>query len=144
MHTDTYNSYFWCRTLIIHAGIPKWDKFVHAYLDSWTKKVINWVINNTQHPLHVVRYEDLQQNTTGEVKRILDFLKVSYEDQELERCLNVDFDTFHRKHVSDSDFEPYTPKQKDDLKAILRTTITAAEAMGKSDVLRLHEYLQLL
>ena len=121
---------------------PKWDKFLHKYLEMWSTRLINWVINNTGHPVHVVRYKDLKQDTVKEVKKMLNFLKVEFDDQELESRLTEDFDTFHRKHTNADNYEHYSLEQREYMKTMLQHTIKMAEARGKQDLLGLHEYLE--
>ena len=104
---------------------------------------MNWVLNEAQYPVHVVRYEDLQQDTIGEVKKMLKFLNVSYEDVDVESRMNQkeSLQTFHRKHDASSDFEHYTPEQTARLKKSLLKAVKEAEACNKSSTLGLDEYL---
>ena len=45
-----------------------------------------------------------------QVKKILDFLKVPYNNSSLKTTLAEDYNTFHRNHTST--FEPFTESQK--------------------------------
>ena len=101
----------------------------------------NWVISEIQHPVHVVRYEDLQQDTVGEVERMLNFLNVSYNKLDMESKLKEDFGTFHRKHDPSSENEHYTPEQREVVRRALAKAITMAKAHNKSSLLRLDDYL---
>ena len=123
-----------------YIGTPQWNKFVHDFTREWKSRVKNWIIDQDSHPVLVVRYEDLKQDTIGEVKRMLNFLKIPCDEQEIEERLREDFGTFHRKHTDD-DFEHYNSAQKMYIKSQLIETIRMVETKHKSDVLRLDDYL---
>ena len=129
--------------LFFYIANKKWDTFLRDYIHWWRIGLVNWVLNEAQYPVHVVRYEDLQQDTIGEVKKMLKFLNVSYEDVDVESRMNQkeSLQTFHRKHDASSDFEHYTPEQKARLKKSLLKVVQEAEACNKSSTLRLDKYL---
>ena len=89
-----------------------------------------------------MRYEDLQQDTAGEVIKMLRFLNISYSEVDVESKLKEDFGTFHRKHDPSSEYDHYTLKQKDTVKTALLKAVKLAEAYNKSGLLRLDEYLR--
>ena len=114
---------------------------MHTYMDRWKLRLTNWVINTSdQHPVHVVRYEDLKNNTAAEVAKILSFLNIPYSKEYLQLSLQVDFTTFKRKHVSDN-FQHYTSSQKQHINEVLLDTIKLAESANRTNLLRLDEYL---
>ena len=125
---------------MLHAAGEKWDNFLHWYMDVWGKRLTKWVINETSHQVHIVRYEDLSTDTFGEVKKILQFLKIPHDDKEVQMRLLEDVEHFHREHVND-DYEHFTPEQKEFARATLLNVIKQAEANHKSDILKLDEYL---
>ena len=101
----------------------------------------NWVIDSSHdRPVLVVRYEDLSNNTVGEVGRMLNFLNITYDEKELGEKLRTDFTLFKRKHNSD-DFEHYSSAQKQYVKSVLLQAIEMAEEVNKAELLRLNEYL---
>ena len=53
-------------------------------MNRWKNFAIEWVVK-FKGPLLVVKYEDLQADTIGEVFRILEFLKFDY-DEESVKC----------------------------------------------------------
>ena len=53
-----------------------WNDFVHEQALIWERTVLAWVSNNHNHPVLVVKYEDLKNETVAELKRMLDFLQV--------------------------------------------------------------------
>jgi hypothetical protein len=122
---------------------PEWVTFMGEYLSRWKERTINWVLNNNNHPVHVVSYEALKSDTVGEVEKILDFLHYPYSHGDLVERLKEDFTTFRRSHSQD-EFQHFSPEQKE----LLRTTIlelkTMAEIFGKADQFIFSEYLEAL
>ena len=110
-------------------------------MDKWKLRLTNWVLSpSDEHPVHVVRYEDLKKNTAVELAKILNFLKIPYSDEYLRLSLQDDFTKFKRKHVSDN-FQHYSSSQKQHIKDVLFQTISLAELANKTNALRLDEYL---
>ena len=98
------------------------------------------MIEQDQYPVHILRYEDLKNNTLHEIERTLDFLGVFYDHDTVVDRLREDYSEFHRSHQADN-FEHYSPQQKLLLSGTLLDTMAAAEKAGKSSLLRLNEYL---
>ena len=111
-------------------------------MNSWRLRLRNWVTDSMQQhlPVHVVRYEDLINDTVKEVGRMLDFLNINYNKEDLGNKLRDDFTVFKREHSQD-DFEHYSPQQKLHMKSVLQEAIRMAEEGNKAEILRLHEYL---
>jgi hypothetical protein len=60
-------------------------------LMSWKSHVKSWC-EQSRIPIHVVRYEDMQQNPIGTFGSILTFLGLEYEEKRLQRAIvNSDF-----------------------------------------------------
>ena len=125
----------------LYTANKEWDHFLHDYVHWWRIRLQKWVIHETRHPVHVVRYEDLQQDTVGEVVKMLNFLNVSYNTLDVESKLKEDFGAFHRKHDPGSEPEHYTVEQKSLIRTALEAASTEAKAHNKSSLLRLDEYL---
>ena len=126
---------------LMMAGIPKWNKFLYTYMEMWKSRLINWVLNSTNdHPVHIVRYEDLQKNRPGELAKLLTFLKIPYSDKDLLLSLHDDFKTFKRQHINDH-FEHYSRSQKEHIQYVLLDTIKLVRAANKTHLLKLEEYL---
>ena len=49
------------------------DEFARTWVSSWTNHVASWV-GEKNFPVHIVRYEDLQQYPVSELKGIIEFL----------------------------------------------------------------------
>ena len=106
----------------------------------WKEMVDNWIIQSKpQHPVLVVRYEDIKANQVSEVKRILDFLHFPYEEEELHSRLSEGHGSFQRKHTNT--FDPYTSTQRKFVKSIVHQTTNLAKLRDWDSVLRLEEYL---
>lgn len=122
------------------VGIPEWDEFLRGYMERWQTRLKNWVLDSQEHPVHVVRYEDLQQDVPGEVAKVLTFLKIPFNEEELSIRLKSDFTTFKRKHTS-VQFDHYSGGQRDYIRDVLVETIKLSQEANMSDILRIHEYL---
>lgn len=112
-------------------------------MEMWKLRLVNWVLTSTtEHPVHVVRYEDLKNNTFGEIAKILSFLGIPYKDEELLLRLKGDFSTFKRQHDSDN-FQHYSSIQTQHIKSVLLDTIILVQSANKTlkESLKLKEYL---
>lgn len=58
------------------------NRQVRQWLNGWSGHVTSW-LDQTDIPVHVVRYEDLQADTTGVLRRTLDFLGATCDDDTL-------------------------------------------------------------
>lgn len=82
----------------------------------------HWVLGGLKQrkKVLVVHYEDLKENKTKIVKKILDFLNVDYSEKELQLKLRERDDRFHRKHIQD--FDHFTIEQRDFVNHVLGNT----------------------
>ena len=135
------SSYWVTTTCSLITGLPEWDEFLHGYMEQWQAMLQNWVLESKNQAVHVVRYEDLQQDVPAEIAKVLRFLKIPFNAEELPLRLKNDFTTFKRKHTGD-DFDHYTDDQSDYIRAVLEDTIKLSQAANMSDILRIDEYLQ--
>ena len=129
--------------LYILAESDRWNDFAETYLRQWDKRLQNWVLNNTTHPVHVVNYEDLRNDTVREVEKILDFLHFPYSHDELVERLREDFTAFQRVHKNDG-FQHFSPEQKEQLRLALEAAVTGARDSGKTRFFRFDDYLESL
>lgn len=97
-----------------------WGDFVLRQARRWKTMIINWVVNRKQHPVLVVKYELLKNNSITELKRILDFIGLGYGTLHAQK-LNEVLQTFHRKHINH--FDHYTPSQRNFIHSILTETV---------------------
>ena len=131
-------------TSLVDTATEKWVQFSKGYTKRWKERTINWVFNNRNHPVHVVSYEDLQRDTVREVEKILDFLKFSYTHDDLVERLKQDYSDFQRPHSHVTDFQHFSPEQKDYLRNTLMDMIELAKRAGKMDLFRFDEYIDAL
>ena len=122
------------------SGSKEWVEFVERYLDRWKERTINWVLMNKRHPVHVVSYEDLQNDTVREVEKILDFLHFPYSHEDLIQRLRVNFTTFRRPHMNDG-FQHFSPEQKERLRLNITQLMAATKTAGKADLFLFSRYL---
>ena len=120
-----------------------WYRFTRAYLKNWKPRLINCVLDNDKHPVHVVRYEDLQNDRVREVERILDFLHFSYNHDDVVSALEEDYSVFQRSHEHDH-IRHYSTEQKEMLRSTLVDLIKLASIREKAYLLHLNEYLESL
>ncbi len=71
----------------------------------------NWIIQSAKHRVLVVKFENVKLDTASEVKRMLKFLHIPYNDSQLEQKLMQGYRVYHRSHHGE-DFEHYTPELK--------------------------------
>ena len=66
-----------------------WDKFIKYYLKWWHEYFPVWLVNGTKydHPVHVVKLEELKSNTLLEVQKMLNFLGFPYDVKDLTKRL---------------------------------------------------------
>lgn len=109
----------------------------------WVERIQNWVLNRPSgHPVIVVRYEDLKQDTMMEVGRMLGFLNLHISSENLSQRLEKDFTTFKRPHCEMCDFTHYTVNQKLCMKSSLQHAVHLAEEKNMTSVFKLNEYLK--
>ena len=103
-----------------HFSLPgtnkEWDKFVREKAPLWLAMMKQFLVINWHHPVLVVSYELLRNDTSQELRRMLDFLQVTYDQASLERTVDSDFKTFHR---GKAEFEHYTKSQAQLVKSLI-------------------------
>ncbi|CAI8058343.1 WSC domain-containing protein 1 [Geodia barretti] len=118
----------------------KWDMFLRGYMRHWSSRLLQWIIYQDKHPIHILRYEDLKQDTVGEIKKTLDFLDVSYDPETVRKKLNLDYTDFKRPHDRNH-YNYYSVEQKEFVKSVLLDVNVAARRAKKAHLLRLDEYI---
>ena len=69
---------------IQYMGVPRW---IRENFGCWPEHVSSWLATSSRFPHIIVRYEDLKDNTSDELIRILQFLGEKPKDSMLERAL---------------------------------------------------------
>ena len=73
-----------------------------------------------KRPVLILRYEDLKENTSQEMKRVTDFLGFSYSLDEVAARLEDGYSQFYRNHTVD--FTHFTPTQELFIHNMINTT----------------------
>ena len=114
--------------------------FVQAQIKRWQVMLKTWVLSSSNsHPVLVVRYEDLKKDTVTQVKRMLEFLKIPYNEKELLQKLANGFGTFQRIHHEE--FEHYTPELRNLVKLAISNTIKLLQHSHLGGELQMNDYL---
>ena len=103
-----------------------------------------WIVNNNNHTVLVVKYEKLKNEPIPEVKRMLDFVGIKYNSEELQRRVDEGFSMFHRKH-DNVKFEHFTSQQKSWVNSIIMnaTALLNDHDTGDSMQLAIDDYFVL-
>ena len=115
----------------------QWESFVLEQARRWKTMLNNWVVINKCHPVLVVKYESLQNNSLTESKRILDFLGTGY-GMSYKQNVNDVLQTFHRKHSNH--FDHYTPFQRNFVLSIVKETVKVLQDSNLNKVIDIKDY----
>ena len=126
--------------ILTFIGSPEWDEFLWSYMGRWKARLKNWVLDSHKQAVHVVRYEDLQRDVPGEIAKILNFLKIPFNKDELPKRLDGDFTKFKRKHTNDN-FEHFSSNQTEFIRRELVDTIKMVQLASKSHIVQVEDYL---
>lgn len=109
--------------LFIHAAQDlRWTEFIYENMKRWVAMFRYVITSNPEHPVLIVSYEELVQNTGAQLRRMLAFLGVRYDAEELDRRLMKNLATFQRQH-SNSTRLPFTAWQLEAVKKHVRLTV---------------------
>ena len=115
-----------------------WTKFVHSRAPQWLAMIRNWIAGNRGHPVLVIHYEDMKLSPVREVKKMLRFLNVEYNDDIVEKRLWQDFSVYHRHKKQNRDV--YSKQ----LRAFVNSVLSDAEKYvsdnGLEDVVQISDY----
>lgn len=101
--------------------------------------VTHLLIDSSQYPVLVVRYEDLKANTTHEVVRMVEFLGIEiHKDVVMERT-KQDFTRFYRNHTLTIEY--FTTAQKERINQIIHRVASKLNSQN-SQSLHLWDYLR--
>ena len=90
----------------------------------------------------MVKFEDLKTDLIGQVKRMLDFLKFPYMEDELRTRLGEGFGAFRRAHSREK-FEHFTPKQQQLVRSFVLDTIRMLQDRKYGQSLGITDYLNM-
>jgi len=104
-----------------------WDNAVKIYSSIWQAHIKKFLAS-LKTPTLVVKYENLITDLHTELKRMMEFLKFPYTEDDLQCTINSTIEGFHRKHNKNIT-DPYTP----DLRKFVMAQINLAKNI-------LHQY----
>ena len=116
-----------------------WSDFVKMGILKWRNTIKNWVIEGKKvgKSVHVVYYEDIKRDPSGETRRMLNFVGVNTR-----RKIQRDYSKFHRQANNGSEvFDPYTPLQRHMVLDGIRSTVTEIAQNKMTAELNLTRYL---
>ncbi len=93
------------------GGNNRWEEFVHGQARKWFVMIYNWIYKNRNHPLLLIKYEQLRNNKALEMHKILEFLDIKFSIEEIQTRIDNGFSTFHRRK-NNVTFEHFTIEQK--------------------------------
>ena len=93
------------------------------------------------HPVNVIKYEDMKTNPSRELRRMLDFLQVSYTEAQFQRVVNNGYEKFKRRHSPRDDYDHYTSEQRAFVNSVIRTTHSVLEEYHLSETCNVYDYL---
>ena len=116
-----------------------WNDFVYEQATVWKRTIFAWVAENHNHPLLVVKYEDLKKNTMAELKKMLDFLQVPYSNSRLNEVMARGYSMYKREHGEV--FDHYTEDQRDAVRSAIEHVSKSLEENGLLGVANVSSYL---
>ena len=117
-----------------------WNNWVHNQSLIWKSTVLAWVVDNHNHSVLVIRYEDLKADTAVGLRKMLDFLQVPYTEQRLQEVITQGFKEFERRHYEE--FDHYTREQRNFVRSAIKDTLSVLKAHGLASVGSIQEYLE--
>lgn len=90
-----------------------WEDFVDRQLRDWQALNIAWLRNFTG-PLHVVRYEALQDTLDYTLRATLHFLELPVDEEALQ-CTVARPEGAHKRHPNANTFDPFIHIMKEKL-----------------------------
>lgn len=108
-------------------------------MKDWSTRLHHCVIYQVRHPVHVLRYEDLQKDPIIELGTVLNFLNVSYSTEVLRTKVEDGYSEFHRRHKDN--FEHFTSEQEKMIRTVSEKAKDSAERANIGGHLGLDEYL---
>ena len=120
---------------------PDWEKFVYTNAVVWQDTLIGWLVNNHNHRVLVVKYEDLVSNTDSEVMMMLDFLDYPYSLTAISRRLRREYDEFHRRKSNTTTFDRFTVKQMMFVERVVENSLRILRSHGLLEMCDITPYL---
>jgi len=72
----------------LRSGQTEFEPQLRQKLLSWSGHVQSW-INNGKIPIHVIRYEDMKNNSFETFKKAVEFIGLLYVDEKIKRAIEL-------------------------------------------------------
>ncbi len=89
----------------------------------------------------MVKYEHVKADSLSQIKRMLEFLKVPYTDEELTKRLSDGFNKFKRKHNSREEFDHFTSEQREMLMNLTQDAVRLLQEKNNGEAYGIEDYL---
>ncbi len=109
-------------------------------IKKWQGYFYNWLLENGGHPVLPVRFEDLKINVTKEVIKMLEFLKMPYSEEEVNKRMARDVGTFRRKRHDT--FQHFTAEQRSIVLSAIQQVVEVLTQWNGGNTLQIEEYLK--
>ena len=111
-------SFIICPHAVHLCADERWSDFVLEQVTVWQQIVLSWMTANPNHPLLVVKYEDLHLDTEAELMKMLDFLRAPYSASVVqELSLNLNDEEEEQLSVV------YTVDEREYINSVIKSTI---------------------
>ena len=98
----------------------RWSDFVFEQASEWQQVLLAWTAGSQNHPLLIVKYEDLIADTAAVLSRVLDFLQAPYSTAVVQD-VGVDLQ-------DGNSFVEYTADEREYINSIIKSTIETVKS----------------
>lgn len=111
---------------------------VHYYIEYWKNIILEWVIKwSPTSPILVVMYEDILNDTVGELTKMLNYLDCHVDFERIKAAVHLS--RFKRRHTMK--FQHFTEDQINFLNQVIEEMEQALSDAGKTHILSVQHYL---
>ena len=98
-----------CILLLLFVGNNnKWKEFVNIVVKQAFPDLVRYWLGEVDIPTVVVKYEDMLTDLGAQIKKMLDFLQVTYSKEDIDCVTSSNLNKYRRVHKFN--FDPYTPQ----------------------------------
>ena len=101
---------------------PNWAEYVVRMSDRWKYHVCGWLLNGRNNPIHIVKFEDMQNDVLLEMSKIILFFGgTKMSEQDIASRIKAGYNQFYRNHTDT--FNHFTPNQENYVINTIKETI---------------------
>ena len=126
---STVHCGFTCNVCHLIGNFRKWRRFVDRNAKDFSKLVQYWLEQANISSILVIKYEDMLADLATPLRKMLDFLKVPYSDQDIECVVNNELETYHRKKG-----EPFDHYNSEDRQIVLDHLMSVETLLNRYNV----------